>query len=82
VGPGEVFLGEDHTLAHFRELWTPGLLSWEGRKEWNAAGAETLRTKARERVFDLWQTHDVPALPDDLLRAMREIVQRRPVGTG
>jgi trimethylamine--corrinoid protein Co-methyltransferase len=77
VGPGEVFLGEDHTLEHFRELWTPQVLSWEGRKEWTEAGAKTLRTKARERVFDLWQTHEVPPLPDEVLHGMRRIVESR-----
>jgi trimethylamine--corrinoid protein Co-methyltransferase len=77
VGPGEVFLGEDHTLEHFRELWTPQVLSWEGRKEWSDAGAKTLRTKARERVFDVWQTHEVPSLPEEVLRGMRRIVDSR-----
>ncbi|HET6713074.1 MAG TPA: trimethylamine methyltransferase family protein [Actinomycetota bacterium] len=77
VGPGEVFLGEDHTLEHFRELWTPHVLSWEGRKEWSDAGAKTLRTKARDRVFDVWQTHEVPPLPDEVLRGMRRIVDSR-----
>lgn len=77
VGPGEVFLGEDHTLEHFRELWTPQVLSWEGRKEWSDAGAKTLRTKAREQVFDVWQTHDVPSLPEEVLRGMRRIVDSR-----
>jgi trimethylamine--corrinoid protein Co-methyltransferase len=77
VGPGEVFLGEDHTLEHFRELWTPQVLSWEGRKEWTEAGARTLRTKARDRVFDLWQTHEVPPLPDEMLLGMRRIVESR-----
>lgn len=77
VGPGEVFLGEDHTLEHFRELWTPQVLSWEGRKEWSDAGAKTLRTKARERVFDVWQTHEVPPLPEEVLRGMRRIVDSR-----
>lgn len=77
VGPGEVFLGEDHTLEHFRELWTPHVLSWEGRKEWSDAGAKTLRAKARERVFDVWQTHEVPPLPEEVLRGMRWVVDSR-----
>lgn len=77
VGPGEVFLGEDHTLEHFRELWTPQMLSWEGRKEWSEAGAKTLRTRARDRVFDVWQTHEVPQLPDEVLQGMRRIVESR-----
>ncbi|MGZ8601038.1 MAG: trimethylamine methyltransferase family protein [Actinomycetota bacterium] len=77
VGPGEVFLGEDHTLEHFRELWTPQMLSWEGRKVWSEAGAKTLRTRARDRVFDVWQTHEVPQLPDEVLQGMRRIVESR-----
>jgi trimethylamine--corrinoid protein Co-methyltransferase len=77
VGPGNVFLGEDHTLAHFRELWNPQVLSWEGRREWEMAGAKTLRTRAREKVFDVWETHEVPALPDDVLAGMRDIIEKR-----
>jgi trimethylamine--corrinoid protein Co-methyltransferase len=77
VGPGNVFLGEDHTLAHFRELWNPLVLSWEGRREWEAAGAKTLRTRAREKVFEVWESHEVEPLPDEVQRGMREIIERR-----
>jgi trimethylamine--corrinoid protein Co-methyltransferase len=77
VGPGNVFLGEAHTLAHFRELWAPRLLSWEGRLPWETAGSPTLRARAREQVFRLWETHEVPPLPDEQLEAMRAIVERR-----
>ena len=77
VGPGNVFLGEDHTLAHFRELWNPQVLSWEGRREWEMAGSKTLRTRCREKVFDVWEHHEVPALPDDVLTGMRGIIEAR-----
>jgi len=77
VGPGNVFLGEGHTLKHFRELWSPRVLSWEGRQPWEEAGAKTLRQRARERVFHIWETHEVPPLPDDVLAGMREIIERR-----
>jgi trimethylamine--corrinoid protein Co-methyltransferase len=77
VGPGNVFLGEAHTLKHFRELWSPRVLSWEGRQPWEEAGSKTLRQRARERVFHVWETHEVPALPDDVLAGMREIIERR-----
>lgn len=77
VGPGDIFLGEDHTLAHFRELWTPRILSWEGRREWEAAGAKTLRERAREQVFEIWEHHAVPPLPEDVLAGMRSVIDRR-----
>ena len=53
------------------------MLSWEGRKEWSEAGAKKLRTRARDRVFDVWQTHEVPPLPDEVLQGMRRIVESR-----
>jgi trimethylamine---corrinoid protein Co-methyltransferase len=77
VGVGNVFLGEPHTLQHFRELWSPRLLSWEGRLQWETAGSTTLRERARERVLHLWDTHEVPPLPDDLVRDMHAAIERR-----
>ncbi len=77
VGVGNVFLGEEHTLRHFRELWSPHLLSWDGRLQWETAGARTLRERARERVLHLWETHEVPALPEDVLDGMRAVIERR-----
>jgi trimethylamine--corrinoid protein Co-methyltransferase len=77
VGAGNVFLGEQHTLRHFRELWSPRLLSWDGRLQWETAGATTLRERARERVLEIWETHEVPPLPDHVLEGMRAVIERR-----
>lgn len=77
VGPGNVFLGHGHTLAHFRELWLPRALSWEGRQPWEEAGSKTLRERAREKVFEVWEQHTVDPLPDDVLQGMRAIIEAR-----
>jgi len=77
VGPGNIFLGEDHTLARFRDLWIPKMLSWEGRREWTDAGSKTMRTRCREKVFQVWESHEVPALPEDVLAGMRAIIDAR-----
>jgi len=77
VGPGEIYLGEDHTLAHFRELWLPRVLAWEGRDAWEAAGSKTLLERAREKVFEVWETHEVEPLPDDVLAGMRAVIEAR-----
>jgi trimethylamine--corrinoid protein Co-methyltransferase len=77
VGPGGQFLGEKHTRRHFRELWLPSVLSWEPRSAWEAAGATTLRDRARERVFEIWGSHVVEPLPEPVLAGFREIVDAR-----
>ncbi|GBC86981.1 hypothetical protein HRbin12_00981 [bacterium HR12] len=77
VGPGNVFLGEAHTLKHFRELWSPRVLSWEGRQPWEEAGSKTLRERARERVFHVWETHRPEPLAEDVVEAMRAVIERR-----
>ena len=77
VGIGNVFLGEDHTLEHFRELWTPRMLDWRGRREWEVDGAKTLRARCRERVFQIWETHKVDPLPDQVLEGFDRIIEAR-----
>ena len=77
VGPGDIYLGEEHTLAHFRELWLPRALSWEGRDAWEEAGSKTLRERARDKVFEVWETHAVEPLPDDVLDGMRAVIEAR-----
>ena len=77
VGPGEVFLGEDHTLEHFRELWTPQILDWRGRRQWEEDGAKTLRERATSRVLEILGAHDVPPLSEDVLKGMRRIIEAR-----
>ncbi|HZD79667.1 MAG TPA: trimethylamine methyltransferase family protein [Actinomycetota bacterium] len=77
VGPGGLYLGEEHTLSHFRELWLPRILSWEPRPQWEEGGATTLRQRARERVLATWGEHTVDPLPEDVLAGMREVIERR-----
>lgn len=77
VGIGGLFLGEDHTLAHFRELWSPRLLSWESRKDWEAAGSTTMRERARGRVLEILAEHEPPELQADVVAGMREVIESR-----
>jgi trimethylamine--corrinoid protein Co-methyltransferase len=77
VGPSGTFLGEPHTLTHFRELWTPRLLSWEMRQEWEVAGATTMRQRARERVSSILSEHRAEPLPGETVAAMSEVIEAR-----
>ncbi len=77
VGIGEIYLGHDHTLAHFRELWLPRLMSWQGRTEWEAAGATTLGDRVRARTVELLDSHRPTPLPDATVAAMHEVIDAR-----
>lgn len=77
VGPGGTFLGERHTLAHFRDLWTPELLSWEMRRGWEEAGSTTMRERARRRVLSILAEHRAEPLPDETVEAMRQVIEAR-----
>lgn len=77
VGPGGFFLGHQHTLDHFRELWGPSVASWEPRDLWEERGSMTMADRARARVREIRETHAVPPLPDDTLAAMQAVIDRR-----
>jgi trimethylamine--corrinoid protein Co-methyltransferase len=77
VGIGEIYLGHDHTLAHFRELWLPRLMSWQSRTEWQGAGATTLGQRTRDRAVELLATHRPAPLSDATVAAMREVIEAR-----
>jgi trimethylamine--corrinoid protein Co-methyltransferase len=77
IGPGGFFLGQQHTLDLFRDLWSPSLLAWEPRNMWQERGGTTLRERAIEKVASLLETHEVPALPDEVLAGMRAIIDAR-----
>ena len=71
VGPGGHFLQEKHTLRHFRrELWMPSLLTREHYDVWKNAGARDMAQRVGERVRELYESHQVPSLPDETLSAL------------
>lgn len=77
VGPAGFFLGEKHTLEHFREMWEPSLMSWEDRTTWEANGSKTMGQRARERAVQLITEHEVEPLPDEVLTQMRAVIDAR-----
>jgi len=77
VGPGGFFLGNQHTLDLFRDLWSPSLMAWEPRNMWEERGGTTLRQRAAAKVEELLGSHTVAPLPDDVLAGMRAIIDAR-----
>jgi trimethylamine--corrinoid protein Co-methyltransferase len=80
VGPGGHFLGEMHTLRHFRENWYPKLHDRRNRAGWEAGGRRTLGDRARARVQEILENHRPPPLDEAVSARLDAILQRaRPV---
>jgi trimethylamine--corrinoid protein Co-methyltransferase len=73
VGPRGHFLGEEHTLAHFRENHQPRLISRSNFAQWNAAGGKTLGDRANERVRQILREHEPATLPDDVIAELDKL---------
>ena len=62
-GPGGQFLSHEHTIRHWRELWTPTLFDRQRLDPWLEKGGKTMRDRVREATVGLLDSHRVPALP-------------------
>jgi len=75
VGPGGHFLGDPHTLSHFRENWMPGLTDRRAYDEWAADGKTAMQDRAAEKVKILLATHQPEPLPDEINVRIDDIIQ-------
>jgi trimethylamine--corrinoid protein Co-methyltransferase len=76
IGPDGQFLDTEHTLAHFRERWYPGVFERGNYDQWQAAGGKSLGERAAERVEELLAEHKPEPLPEDAAQAIKAIVRR------
>jgi trimethylamine--corrinoid protein Co-methyltransferase len=76
VGLDDDFLAADHTHDHFREDWYPDLFDRQNHEAWTAAGATTLRQRARDKVEKLVASHHPKPLSDDTITELDAVVDR------
>ena len=77
TGPDGHFLESDHTLNHFRELWTPSLLDRQNYETWSAKGSLTFQQRANQKVKEIIGAHRAEPLPPELAAKLEDIVARR-----
>jgi trimethylamine---corrinoid protein Co-methyltransferase len=76
VGPGGVFIDQEHTVEHFREeLWFPQLMDRRFYQEWFDSGAASLAERCRERVEDVLRSHQPEPLEENISRAINEVLR-------
>ncbi len=75
VGPGGNFLADEHTLEFLREeRQLPNLLYRNSRERWEAKGRKGFKERAKERTKEIIQKHKPNPLPDDIGKALDELV--------
>jgi trimethylamine--corrinoid protein Co-methyltransferase len=67
VGPGGSYLGEKHTVRHFRGNWFPNLMNRHNYDRWAAAGSLSLGDRANERVRRILREHEPEPLPAEVV---------------
>jgi len=75
VGHEGHYLGQKHTIAHFRELWEPMAFDPRPYQVWEAEGSKGALQRAREKVRAILKEHGVPPLSKSETEALRRIVK-------
>jgi len=70
------YLGQKHTIAHFRELWEPTVFDPRPYQVWEAEGRKGALQRAREKVTEILARHEVPPLDRAVADDLRRIVKR------
>jgi len=78
VGPGGHFLAQPHTMKNFKtETWFPSVMSRMRHDGWKTMeGGSTMGDRVTEKMRDILENYEVPALPDGVLKKIDEIVKR------
>ena len=76
VGPGGIYLGEKHTVQHFRERWMSRLSDISSYETWEKQGSRSIDEVAREKVREILATHKVAPLPEDVEKEIGRILKR------
>jgi trimethylamine--corrinoid protein Co-methyltransferase len=67
IGPGGHYLYEDHTMAHFKEIWYSDLFDRTIYDVWQEQGSKTFAERLREKTARLME-HQPEPLPQDVLK--------------
>jgi len=75
IGVGKDFLSHKSTYKHMRTQSQPNLIDRRMREDWQAAGGTDIYQRALEEAKYILENHKPDPLPDDVLAAIRSIVE-------
>ncbi|HWR42706.1 trimethylamine methyltransferase family protein [Sporomusa sp.] len=76
VGPSGNFLGEEHTMKHFRKRWTPTNFIRTSYEKWAADGKKDFKARANEKVKEIIAQGARKPLPPEVLAKLDAIVAK------
>ncbi len=76
LGPTGDYMSHQHTLDNFRRAYHSKMVDKRPYSQWEKKGATTMEQRAAERVDKILAEHEAPALPDDVQRGIKQIVER------
>jgi trimethylamine--corrinoid protein Co-methyltransferase len=76
VGIGGHFLGDAHTLAHFRDNWQPGITDRRTFEAWQDKGGTSMGQQAKEKVKDILENHQPKPVAPDADSAIDNILEK------
>jgi len=75
VGSDGNYIGHDHTLDDFRQLWRPSLFSRLSGKAWTKAESRRLGEVLRKKTISIMESHKPEPLPDRIWNEIDNIFQ-------
>jgi trimethylamine--corrinoid protein Co-methyltransferase len=76
VGPGGHFLGDVHTLDHFRDNWQPDLTDRRTYQDWQSRGAKSMGQLAKEKIKELKERHQPQPLSPEVKAEIESVLER------
>lgn len=75
VGIGKNFLSHDSTFKHMKSQSQPKLIDRKMREDWIKEGSTDIYQRALEQARFILENHKPDPLPEDVLAAIRSIVE-------
>jgi len=75
VGHEGHFLGQKHTVDHFKEMWQPIVTDGQTYQTWKASGSKSAVDHANAKAKEILKTHEVTPLPEDVKKELARIVR-------
>jgi len=75
VGHEGHFLGQKHTVDHFKEMWQPMVTDGSPYQVWKASGSKSAVDHARAKAKEIIKMHRAAPLPDDVKKEFARIIK-------
>ncbi len=76
VGPRGNYLGEKHTLEHYKERWKSRIADIDAFEAWEAKGGKPLEEVAKEKVREILATHKPKLLSEAVEKEISYILKK------